>query len=559
MSLISSGKPVVQNQSLVQFASGSVEMVTYSNTVNTALIGTRIIIDKSAFESEVSLGSTITYKLTTTNTGNVAGIVTLTDKLPEGTSFVANSLLLNGVPLPGSDPESGIRIGSLAPQESVQIIFQLIVISIPSSLQLVNQARADSVFQTTEGRSVTSTAYSNTLTTPVNAISVSASLSASTNQTFPSDFVSYALTIVNEGNLSLRDAVAFLALPAGVLFVPGSVTINGVISPGTDPSVGIPLGRIKSHSTDLITYRTQTTEDAPYLSVSHAIIRYTVSGMPSFVQSNEVTVTLIKPEIIVAKKVDLHNAIPGDTLLYAIHISNAQNIAVDATLEDTLPDGVIFVENSLKVNGIPLPGTTIEDGIMLGTLLGQSQNRITFAAKISAQVSSVSTLTNSARIVYTFRLSDGRVVSSTSFSNAATTSVMAPFLQITAQATPAVVDFGDTISIQAILTNNGNWDAIVSFTSDLPYGVDLLPRTFRLDGVRLSPSAYDGTQTWLLGSVPPGARLLIDYSAVVTDSLLPEKIIGSVKASYTYEVGGRMMSGEVSSNLIDIEVRGDDE
>lgn len=534
-------------------------MVTYSNTVNTALVGTRIIIDKSAFESEVSLGSTITYKLIATNTGNVAGIVTVTDKLPEGTSFVANSLLLNGVPLPGSSPESGIRIGSLAPQESVQIIFQLFVISIPPSLQLVNQARADSVFQTAEGRSVTSITYSNTLTTPVNAISVSASLSASTNQTFPSDFVSYALTIVNEGNLSLRDAVAFLTLPAGVLFAPGSVTINGVISPSADPSVGIPLGQIKSQSTASVTYRMQTTEDTPYLFVTKAVTRYLVSGMPNSVQSNEVTVTLISPEIIAVKQVNLQSAFPGDTLLYAIHIRNAQNIAVDATLEDTLPDGVNFMVNSLKLNGIPLPGAEIEDGIKLGTLLRQSKSLITFAAKIPSQVSSVSALTNSARIEYTFRLSDGRVVSSRSLSNTATTALIAPIIQLTAQVDRAVVEFGDSLSIQAILANNGNLPAIVSFTSDLPYGVDLLPRTFRVDGERLSPSAYDGNQTWLLGSLLPGARLLIVYSAAVTDAVVSEKMIGVVKAGYTYEAGDRMMSGEVLSHLLEVDVTGDDE
>ncbi|OBZ13121.1 DUF11 domain-containing protein [Bacillus sp. FJAT-26390] len=559
MSLISSNNPIVQNQSLVQFASGSAAFVTYSNTVNTALVGTRVEINKSAFESEVSLGSTITYKLIATNTGNVAGYVTLTDKLPEGTSFVANSLLLNGTPLPGSTPESGITIGSLEPQASAQIVFQLIVISLPNSLQLVNQARADSVFQTAEGRRVTSTTYSNALVTPVNPLSVSASLQASTSHTFPSDFVSYSLTIVNEGNLSLRDAVAFLTLPAGVLFVPGSVTVDDVISPEADPRSGIPLGLLQPHSTVMITYRTQTTEETPYQTVSQAAIRYLISGTPSFVLSNEVIVTLVKPEIIVTKQVDQELAVPGDTLHYTIQIRNAAHIAVDARLEDSLPGGVRFVANSLKLNGIPMPSARLEDGITLGTLLGQSLNVVTFAAQIPPQISSIDPITNAARVIYTFRLSDGRVVSNTSLSNSAATEIAAPIIQISGRVAPAVVEYGDAITIHAILTNNGNLAADVSFISDFPYGVDLLPKTYRVDGAKRNPSAYDGNRTWLLGSVPPGSRLLIVYSAVVTDAYLSEKILGYVIASYTYEADGRSMNGEAVSNPLEVDVTGDDE
>ncbi|WP_138753147.1 DUF11 domain-containing protein [Paenibacillus sinopodophylli] len=559
MSPSPAGNPTLQNQSFVQFASGSVDFVTYSNTVDTALIGTRVSIVKKAFESEVLLGSTITYELLLTNNGNVAGTITLIDRLPEGTSFVANSVLINGAPAPGANPDIGIAIGSLAPLASASIVFQLIIVTIPASLQLVNTARADSVFQTAEGRTVTSTTYSNTLVTPVNAISLYATLRASTSETFVSDYVTYELTFVNDGNLSLRDVVAFINLPIGVLFVPGSVTINAIITPSADPRSGIALGTLQAHSSVIITYRTQTTDGTAYLSVSQATIRYVVSGSPSFTQSNEVSVLLIKPEIIVNKQVDQTIAVPGDTLLYAITINNVQNIAVDAVLEDHLPSGITLLANSLKLNGIPQPGASIEDGINLGTLLGKSQSILTFAARIAATLTSTAPLSNLAKAVYTFRLAGGRVVSNSSLSNAVATAVAAPIIQLTGSVAPPLVDYGDTITVRSTLTNIGNLSAVVSFTSDFPTGVDLLPRTFLVNGSRLGQNDYDGDRSWLLGSVPPGAALHIIYSAIVTDAIVSDDIIGYVRASFTYEVSGRRFSGEAASGVLAVTVTGDDE
>ncbi|WP_141504992.1 DUF11 domain-containing protein [Paenibacillus luteus] len=559
MSPLPFNQPMLQNQSLVQFASGSVEMVTYSNTVNTALIGTRVLIDKSAYESEVFLGSTITYSLIATNAGNVAGTVTLTDKLPEGTSFVANSVLLDGVPVPGANPDTGIALGSLAPQETTRVVFQLIVVSLPGSLQLVNQARADAVFQTAEGRSITSTSYSNKLVTPVNNVSIAAVLSASTNQTFPSDYVTYRLTVVNEGNLALRDATAFITLPVGALFVPGSVTINAVISPGADPRTGIPIGLLRTQSTVFITYRTQTTEDSPELSISQAIIRYLVSGTPSFIESNTVTVTLIKPEITVTKQVDRNNAIPGDWLRYAITISNVQNIAVDAVLEDIIPAGTAFAPGSLKLNGAQLLGENMEDGIMLGTLIGQSQNIVTFDAIISSPFTGSSPITNTARANYTFRLSDGRVVSYTAYSNTAATTVASPIITIEANVTPASVEYGDSITIHSMVSNKGNLAADLAFISDFPLGVDILPKSFRVDGRRLPPNAYDGKGSWELGNLLPGDSLQIVYSAIVTDVVSGDEMIGYARAKYSYPSGNQTFTGEVESNVLTVSVSEDDE
>jgi hypothetical protein len=51
------------NQSLVTFRSGNIDLVAYSNTVATPLVGPKLELTKRAKPDCVSLDETITYKL----------------------------------------------------------------------------------------------------------------------------------------------------------------------------------------------------------------------------------------------------------------------------------------------------------------------------------------------------------------------------------------------------------------------------------------------------------------------------------------------------------------
>lgn len=114
-------QPVVSNQSMVLYSSAEgTESVTYSNTVNTLVVGPVLSLQKQADRLSASLGETLVYTVTARNSGNTGAVVTITDVLPPGVSFIANSVLRDGVPLPGVTPSSGIPLGLLAPiRESV--------------------------------------------------------------------------------------------------------------------------------------------------------------------------------------------------------------------------------------------------------------------------------------------------------------------------------------------------------------------------------------------------------------------------------------------------------
>lgn len=73
-------------------------------------------------------GDTLTYTSIVTNTGSIPLENTIfTDAIPAGSTFVANSVFIDGVNFPGFNPASGFSLGTLIPNESKTVTFQVTV------------------------------------------------------------------------------------------------------------------------------------------------------------------------------------------------------------------------------------------------------------------------------------------------------------------------------------------------------------------------------------------------------------------------------------------------
>lgn len=73
-------------------------------------------------------GDTLTYTTFLTNNGNLNAInLVFTDDIPQGTTFIENSVFVDGVNMPGENPANGINVGSLNIGAVKNIEFKVLV------------------------------------------------------------------------------------------------------------------------------------------------------------------------------------------------------------------------------------------------------------------------------------------------------------------------------------------------------------------------------------------------------------------------------------------------
>lgn len=144
----------LQNRSLVRFNTDvdDPEQISYSNTVVTPWIGPKLMIRKRCNLFKAALGQTLIYDIEIENEGNLDARVRVIDPLAPGIAFFPNSVLRDGVPLPGASPAEGLPWLEIAAGALLRLHFQAIIVAVPPDLKLVNQAQVQYVFLTPEGR-----------------------------------------------------------------------------------------------------------------------------------------------------------------------------------------------------------------------------------------------------------------------------------------------------------------------------------------------------------------------------------------------------------------------
>lgn len=106
-------------------------------------------VEKTVFPLVTEPGSPLTFSFIITNmTGTVLitnvgptvlNNVTLFDDLPAGARFEEDSVVINNQVVANANPAQGIRIGTLAPGETVRVSFQALQLAVPANERAENQ------------------------------------------------------------------------------------------------------------------------------------------------------------------------------------------------------------------------------------------------------------------------------------------------------------------------------------------------------------------------------------------------------------------------------------
>jgi uncharacterized repeat protein (TIGR01451 family) len=527
----------------VSYSSGAFQGTSVSNTIATPVYQPVITIAKSASTSNATVGDTITYTLLVRNSGNRAAQVTLTDNIPSGTSFVANSVTVGGTIVPGATPTGGINAGTVTAGGSVTVTFQVVLNSLPSPPSLVNTAAASYTYQLPSGRSLSGSSTSNTLTIPASAPNVTVVKSANTSAATVSDVITYTITATNNGIGPVSNVIVSDPIPEGTSFISGSVTVGGIPVPGGNPASGVSVGSLGAGASAVVTFqiRVNSLTGTGQLS-NRASVAFTSGTFGGTSLSNTLVIPVFLAVINIVKSASTLNATVGDTFSYQFQVSNSGNTTAAVTLTDNIPPGSVFIENSVLINGNPVPGVSPVTGIPLGSLAASNAVTVSFVVTITSLPASRQ-LTDQAAASYTFILPGGRQVTGSAASNTVTIPVALPNVSVVKTASRPNVVVGDILTFSSTVTNNGTSNVNnVNLIDNVPSNASFIPQSVIVNGTS-RPSAVP-SEGISIGTLAPGAAATVTFEVRITMPI-PSQINNQSTVSFT----SGTFSGTASSNM----------
>lgn len=352
---------------------------------------------KSADKTIVVAGETITYTITATNTGSLAGTAIIRDEIPTNTMFVEGSVVVDGTE---------------RPELTAHSLASGIEVSVPAKSG-ETAGTATVTFQVTVNSgatgSISNTAYVNdnqtgTVETPI----ITANKQASETRVEVGDTIKYTITLTNssnvEGTFIVKDSI-----PANTTFTNESIAINNVIDTSKTLSDLTKNGiSVTVPAKGKATLSFEVTVNEGTIAGTTIKNTATINGVPT----NETTTTVVEPTLEISKTAETildtdgnveipgqnkNEAEIGDTIVYTITVKNTSDVEADVNVTDTLPSAVTFerfTNNSAKA--------TYSNGVVTynGTLAGGQTLTIQFRATVNELASTMTgkEITNTAYV-----------------------------------------------------------------------------------------------------------------------------------------------------------------
>ena len=168
--------------------------------------------------------------------------------------------------------------------------------------------------------------------------------------------VAYTVTLQNTCQSPLTDVVFEDALPGGLVFVPGSVVIDGVPDADADPMVGFALPDLDGGEAVTVIFEA-VVENVPNPNPARngATISYSYTPVPGGISNRYASPSNLVPldvadaaDLTLTKTAQPTIACPGATVTYTLAVANLGPYeAHGVTLSDPMPVDVILPEFSL--------------------------------------------------------------------------------------------------------------------------------------------------------------------------------------------------------------------
>ncbi|MCC2514908.1 DUF7507 domain-containing protein, partial [Bacillus cereus] len=562
----------VQNQSTSRYTINVEEQISTSNITFTEVISANVIATKTTPIQYADLQTIIPYTISIINNGNIqVENIIVTDIIPANTSFIENSVIVNGNARPNDNPLNGIQIDTIPPNTTATILFQVRVTSIPQTNPISNTSTIEYEYTVPDRPPITETIISSAAATEINHANLNSNKAVDLAFATVGDTLTYTITLNQTGNVAVNDVIIQDIIPQGTTFIENSVIVNGETLPGVNPVSGIPIGTITIGEDAIVSFQvTVTSIPTPNELNNNAITTFNYIVNPNNVPvtntttTNTVTTTVQNDNVIAIKAVDFTSALPGQTLTYTITITNNGNIIIeDLLLVDTAPADTTFVIGSVTINGINQPNANPENGITLGNLAPNESVIITFQVTISSSTLQ-STINNDATISYTPIVGliqppitiTKQINTVTKQTNTVTTTVVDPMVDIEKTADKSIVVIGDIITFTLAVFNHSPIPTIsTSVIDSIPAGTTFIENSVTINGTPVTNVRPDTGIN--IGSLPADSVATITFQVLVTSIPSNSTIINSATVTAAFQLTPQdpIITFIVNSNIVRIPIQ----
>ncbi len=446
-----------------------------------------LALAKSVSNPSPNVGDSITYFLTLTDNGpNAATNAQVTDLLPSGLSFVANS------PSQGTyNPGTGVwNVGTVNVGSPATLAIQATVVSPNTQNNTATITHSDQFDP--NGANNTASA----LVTPQQAdLAISKTVSNSTPNV--GDTITYTITVADNGPDNATNVNITDELPAGLVtqsVSPSAGSYNGATGIWT-------LGNLSTVSSQSLQVTALVTSPNP--ATNGATITHSDQFDPN--TANNTASALVTPQqadLALAKTVSNPTPNVGDTITYTITLTDSgPDPATGVQALDALAPGLSFV------SATPSQGT-YDDTTGLWSV-GAVDTATPQTLVIEAMVASPNPLTNTATITH----SDQFDPNPDNDSAAATVTPQQADLALAKTTSNPTPNVGDTVTFTLTLTDNGPDSATDAQVTDLlPSGLSFVSDT-------ASQGSYDAASgLWTVGTVNVGSPQTLAIVATITSA-----------------------------------------
>ncbi|AEB75641.1 Ig-like domain-containing protein [Clostridium botulinum] len=366
-------------------------------------------------KSNVLIKDTINYTATiTNNTSTLLENVIFSASLPKGLSYVANSLTINDTPYPSSSINN-IPLGAIQPANSIVLKYSATVDSPPNTSSTYSSFFTTNYTFNSPVGNLSTTMNSNTNTITLN-LPITATVTLTANKTYVQsigDEILYTATVTNpSSNINtnpMYDVILKDVLPNGLSYKPGSLTINNI--PSSDPLSNVSLGVINHGNSTIVNFTTivdsEPVSGNSYTNLINITYQYLDANGENANNIGSNSVVTYSPSIIAKPtlilKADKSFVIIGDTINFTATIDNNTSIPINNSIFLTkLPKGLVYIPDSLTINGNPYPSSSIDRDIILGNIQPSNSIILKYSTSVDSHPNINSNYSNFFTINYTF-------------------------------------------------------------------------------------------------------------------------------------------------------------